>query len=128
MCPGHILIFECTVVGGFATIWSGSALGCEINLLHERYNGSSNYNKTCSNNIIGGNVFLNMTEDGIYSYRSQLNITVTANIFGESIKCIHEGGNTTNNDNIIGSYVISTGFYNTYTQNHNTRLLDSNNN
>ena len=115
-CPGHVLTFECTVMGGSVTIWRGSALGCDIILAHDRYNESLNYNKTCSSNrnIIGWprNVLQNMTENGTNSYRSQLNITVTASMFGERIECIHEGGSTMNNNDIIGFHVISTGFYN----------------
>ena len=45
-CPGDQLMFECTAIGGFATIWNGSAfIGCvpvnkhpnEIFLPHSRY-------------------------------------------------------------------------------------------
>ena len=29
VCPGRELRLECTVVGGFATVWSGTAFDCE---------------------------------------------------------------------------------------------------
>ena len=86
--------------------------------MHGRYNESSDYDKTCSSNknIIGGNVFLNMTEDGVYSYRSQLNITVNASMFRESIECSRESGNTTVTvTDIVGSHTISTGLTIPYT-------------
>ena len=37
-CPEHTATFECTAVGGVATLWQGSALDCENNeiiLVHD---------------------------------------------------------------------------------------------
>ena len=92
-------------MGGYGTLWRGSSLNCEILLLHESY-GSPNYKKLCDDgNIVGGNVQENEIENDTYIYHSQLNVTVTLNMIGESIECVRESENTS----VIGSHVISTG-------------------
>ena len=61
ICPGFTVVYECTVMGGTATVWAGSALNCanshnEIVLLHP-FQSNKDYSKTCNNgNIVGHSV------------------------------------------------------------------------
>lgn len=95
-------------MGGYGTVWRGSALAdCEMLLLHGDYE-IPNYKKICNNgNIVGGNVHIeNGVENGTYIYGSQLNVIVTLNMIGKSIECVHESENI----RVIGSHMISTGY------------------
>jgi hypothetical protein len=88
VCPGDILTYECSVMGGIssATIWTGSALvnDCDdIILLHSRsYNGSGIY---CSNGTIVARI---LDAEG-NNYTSQLNVTVTPDTVGKNIRCFY---------------------------------------
>ena len=101
-CCTNTLTFECTVIGGpfDTTFWQGSAFNClleEIALLHARYTSVNGAFGQCNN---GSLVARSLgTENGRYT--SQLNVTVTSDIIGESIECVHDDGLRAN---IIGSF------------------------
>ena len=88
ICPGYILILECTVVGTpfGATRWRGNFLGCSngIILLHnpERFTFDKD---DCNDGSIVGQ---SLAVDGS-CYISQLNITVSDDIIGKSIECYY---------------------------------------
>ena len=105
-CPRDVLTYECTVEGGIATVWSGSALGCtssnnEIVLLHSRYksNESSKDVKECGKAVAVGV----RVENNIYT--SQLNLTISSDMFGKEIICTEDTGNETQE---IGVQTITT--------------------
>ena len=90
VCPGDTLIYECTVTGGVATIWTGSALDCnhlkEIVLLHNRFlDGIAG---SCNNGAI---VVRSLSVQGD-NYTSQLNVTVTSDTAGKTIECASDNG------------------------------------
>ena len=109
VCPGHELRLECTVVGGVATVWTGSAFDClalfnEIVLIHYRF-ASGTY-RTCNNGrIIGRSINTTSDSDSI-KYISQLIIQLDENstLEGRTVKCVHY--NLTH-DIVIGTHVIS---------------------
>ena len=108
-CPGSTLTYECTVVGGSggATVWRGTVFNCplsdhEIVLLHGRFESDTGTFKTCNNGAIVGRGL--RVEDNS-SYTSQLNVTVSPDMIGESIECSHDHGGTTN---VIGSSMLHT--------------------
>ena len=86
----NTLTFACTVVGGSGTVWRGTAFSCtnsndEIFLLHSRFvNGTTG---TCNNrSIIASGQYIRVGNDNYYT--SQLSVTVTSDIIGESIECV----------------------------------------
>ena len=95
ICSGDVLTYECTAMGTeVATIWTGSAFDCPasnnmITLLHSRflYNESSGIYH-CNNGAI---VTRSLSFEG-NSYTSQLNVTVTPDIGGKTIKCAGDNG------------------------------------
>ena len=100
-CIGYTQLFECTVFGGFSTIWRSSAFaGCqrnEIQLRHSRYVGKDQPRGECNNGAIVAKGI--GVSDG--QYTSQLNITFTKDNFmindSEAIiiECAHSEGNQT---------------------------------
>ena len=99
VCPGDTLTYECTVMGGIWTVWTGSAFNCyEIALLHSRFMNTRTY--TCNNGAI---VAQSLSVEGNY-YTSQLNVTITPDIIGKTIECIVDNGTRSI---LLYSWVIS---------------------
>ena len=103
VCPGDILSFQCTVTGGHATVWQGSAFDCansnnEIQFGHNQFNNTST--KSCNDGIIVGQSLY--IEDN--NYTSQLTITITTNMTGKTIQCAHDDGTS---EKFIGNYTIN---------------------
>lgn len=79
-CHGDTLTFNCSVNGGVATVWKGSAFKCmptnnEIVLLHSRSNGS--VNGTCNEGDITAYAELEVLYSNKDKYFSQINVTAT---------------------------------------------------
>ena len=113
ICPGNTLTYECTVMGGpgGATVWRGTALNCtmsdhEIVLLHSRFESDTGTLRMCSNGAIVGRS-LRVENNG--GYISQLNVTVSSDMIGESIECAHDHDGAT--DMIRSSTLTATGTY-----------------
>ena len=109
VCPGHPVIYECTVMGGPWTLWNGTAINndCgEILLLHDRF--GENYKKSCNNGDILGRSL------GAFDnfYISQLSMKVRLSSIGKTVECA-----ATQDDNAItiGFSTIqpTTGIYKT---------------
>ena len=99
-CPGYNTTYECTTVGGTATVWQGSVFKCpssqdSISLIHSR---SSNI-KTCNGAAISGQII--RVEDNCYT--SQLNVNVSSDMIEESIECAHDNGT----QSLIGNISLS---------------------
>ena len=110
-CLGDTLMFECTVMRGTETIWTGSAFNCtntnnEVYFLESDYNRTSdNTIVTCNDGMITGQVV--GVEDNYYT--SRLNVTLTSDLIGKTIECVYGDGvrNFTIMDTImnLGTYV-----------------------
>ena len=110
VCPGHELRLECTIVGGVATVWTGSAFDCpalfnEIVLIHYRFASGTHYGRCNNGRIIVRSINTTSDSDGI-KYISQLIIQLDENgrLKGRTVKCVHY--NLTH-DIVIGTHVIS---------------------
>ena len=106
ICPGRELRLECTVVGGFATTWRGTAIDCpnlgnEIALPHARY--ESGEVTMCNNGMITG-YSLNRTFDGSnFKFTSQLTIhlpLLNYTLDGRTVECTRDGVDVTGNQAI----------------------------
>lgn len=92
ICPGQEATIRCTVDGGVATIWRGSALeNCSdgsIILRHSQFGNGHTINKTCgpSGQVIGQAI---SSENR--SYTSQITINITQQIIGSHIVCATDG-------------------------------------
>ena len=104
-CPGYIVAYECTVMGGLGTVWSGSAFNCENSanemvLLHRRFGLSDrDYTKTCNNGAISGRG-VRVSDD---FYTSQVNVTISRDLIGKTIECAHYSGSS----QAMGSLMIN---------------------
>ena len=77
VCPGGELRLECTIVGGFGTVWKGTAFDCPgqgnvIDLLHSKFESGTTLD--CNNGMIMAHS-QNRTFDG----PSQLHIHFSTN-------------------------------------------------
>ena len=100
ICPGGVVTYECTVMSGFhgVTIFRGnpSSFFCcignsnclnEIVLHHAQFNNS--IQSICNNGTVIGQ---SLSNDNNTYYTSQLNITVTSELIGDTIECVHDNG------------------------------------
>lgn len=88
-CPNEVLIFNCTVVGGSATVWSGSAFTCaggEIILLHSDF--PSGTSGECSDAITA---YSNGPRVESECYTSQLRVNVSSEMNNKTITCSGSG-------------------------------------
>ena len=95
-CPGEVLTYFCTVEGGNATIWSGSAFDCagnSITLTHLSFQNGTSGN--CNDGAIVGQ---SVNVDGTH-YTSKLNVTISNKFNNKNIIC-------SSDHNIIGKSEI----------------------
>ena len=84
VCPGDTLVFECSVMGGAATIWKGTIFNCvsnEILLRHTRF--TDGISGECNDGAI---LAQSIGGTGNY-YTSQLNVTVTFEMNNQIVEC-----------------------------------------
>ena len=109
VCPGDTLTYECTVTGGVATIWTGTAFECsffnEIVLRHSRFPSVSVVSVFCNN---GATVARSLSVEG-NNYTSQLNVTVTLEKVGKTVECLRNNGT---HDTLLISRVIPGLYFN----------------
>jgi hypothetical protein len=91
-CPEDQLVYECSVQGGVATVWQGSAFDCglasdNIILRHSRSNSVG----VCNN----GRLMAQIVEAFNGTFTSQLNITVIEDMNNKTIECAVEYVNET---------------------------------
>lgn len=96
-----------TIIGN--TVWTGTAFSCndgsnEIALLHSRYASSNGAVGVCNNGVIVARSL--RVEDGYYT--SQLNVSVTADIAGKTVVCLHDN---VSSQIVQFSNTITTGIY-----------------
>ena len=110
LCQGHNLTYECSVVGGGATVWKGIAFDCpladdEVIIFH-RMNYTSQRPQTCNHGAIIGRAI--SVENDVYT--SQLNIQVndTENLMNTTVVCAHDNGTHTME---IGLAMLNRGSY-----------------
>ena len=112
ICSGDTVTYECTVVGdnGGITVWMGDFFRCpnskrEIGLLHSDFTsvqGGGAYSIwTCNN----GNVVERIVRAENGRYTSQLNVTLTSDIIGQSIECAYDNGTI----HRVGSLCVTAG-------------------
>lgn len=113
ICLGNTVTYECTVQGDYGgfTLWMGDFFYCSLSshqqfielghsqLLTNSVQGGEA--KVCNNGNIVGRII--RIENG--SFISQLNVTLTSDIAGRSIKCAYDNGTV----HRVGSLNITTG-------------------
>jgi hypothetical protein len=86
-------MYECTVSGNGATIWTGTAFDCssinnEFTIFHST-NDTSEVPKYCSNGAIIGRTIGPAEND---SYTSRITIQVSNEFNGKTAVCVHDDG------------------------------------
>ena len=88
-CPNEVLIFNCTIVGGSATVWSGSAFLCgpdnNIILLHSGFRiGISG---ACGDAIAARSIGIENNN----CFTSQLNVNISSILNNRMVMCSNSG-------------------------------------
>ena len=90
-CPGDVETYTCTVVGGAVTVWSGTAFDCpssnEIQLAHALYSGGTATGECGA--IIGNGISVD-TSAAEFCYTSELSVTISANMDGQTVGCTRD--------------------------------------
>lgn len=89
VCPGDVLLYECTIEGAGTTVWRGSAfMTCDyIALLHSQFTPGTG--GTCNRGALIASSL--RTENGS-RYTSQLNVTISRELDQTSVECVHDNG------------------------------------
>ena len=84
-CPGQIVSYNCTAVGGVYTVWGGTALtDCSVgNDISLRHNDFENAAGECNNGAIVG-YSIGILND---SYTSRLDVRLSNDLQGQTITC-----------------------------------------
>ena len=82
-CLGDTLTFECTVLSGQVTLWTGDAFDCS-STSNEIYLHNSSHNDTCNKKMIIGRII--QVEQNFYI--SQLSVRVSYDLIGKMVQCI----------------------------------------
>ncbi len=82
------------MVGGGVTVWSGTAFDCPstnnlIPLAHALYSGGTAA-ATCTSGAISGNGTLVDNSGAERCYTSELSVTVSANMDGQTVRCTRD--------------------------------------
>ena len=94
-CPGDILTFECTVEGGFATVWKGTVFNLcrsqEITLRPSHFNvmNGTQIVINCSNVTT---VVAESIRSHNHTYTSQVSLTANCDLDGLTVECYKEEG------------------------------------
>ncbi|XP_064397731.1 uncharacterized protein LOC135344450 [Halichondria panicea] len=94
--------YICTVVGGVITVWSGTAFDCPANnviLVHSQYSGGTAVG-TCTSGAIIGNGTSVDTSGAEPCYTSELSVTISANMDGQTVMCSRD------DSTVIGSHSL----------------------
>ena len=110
ICPGYEAVFECIVIGGGATIWSGTAFdNCSsdrITLRHSLFNQPEySVSGTCGD---GGQVISRAVSAVNDSYTSQLIVNISQSLIGANIECAGVSGSQVGTKQILPTTGIAT--------------------
>ena len=102
-CPNQVLTYSCTVTGGGATIWSGTAFRCsskrnEIILRHNRFDSGTI--GVCN----GGVIIARSVRVDSDNFTSQLTVNVSSGLNNRTVECIQ---NLDRGMMTIGEHTIS---------------------
>ena len=89
VCPGDVLMYNCTINGAGSTIWSGSAFDCEMRndeiiLRHSQFESGSSGN--CNDGAVTAQS-LGVVDNTCFS--SQLSVTVNLEMNNKTVQCAH---------------------------------------
>ena len=93
LCPEDVVVFDCSVSGGVATIWRGSIFNCHGNQIVLRHH--NNFENGVSGICNDGDIVAYSSEVANNSYSSRLNVTVSSEMHNGTVECIQDDFNET---------------------------------
>ena len=114
LCPGDVVTYKCTTVKVTTMIWRGSVFSVlcprdvqELVVVYQDITfQDSGYIASCNGGAIRASSVRAETESADLVYSSQLNVTLTSDMIGKSIKCFVDDGTS---EIIIDSLNIKDG-------------------
>ena len=103
VCPGENLIYECTVCGEGATVWTGSAFFCtgnEIILRHSEYGSISG---ECNDGAVAAQSIEVTDSQNGQCYSSQLDISLNSVKENKTVECLYVAGV---NETLVDTYTV----------------------
>ena len=116
VCLGDVVTYECTVFGGIGTttIWKSDFFQCSsgkqvIELVHRplTFEQEEDEVNTRSRGCNNGDIAARIVRDENDMFTSQLNVTLTYDIAGESIECIGDNGTNTHRIGLLNVAAIT---------------------
>lgn len=105
-CEGfdQVRLYECRVTGRGIIVWSGSAFNCRStnNELHLLLSSSDIEETSCNSGAIVGQII--RAENN--TYISWLTISVSAEMIGTNVSCLHDSG-VTHGQKLVGSSILT---------------------
>ena len=107
VCPGEGLLYECTVCGEGATVWTGSAFFCtaagnEIILRHSEYENASISGECNDGAVAARSIEVTDSQNG-QCYSSQLDISLNAVKDNKTVECLYVAGI---NETLVDTHTI----------------------
>ena len=117
VCPNHIVILECTVHGRGSTVWQGTAVALlaaasdacfsgEIVINHDSTFTSFNAECTKNNRTV---IVAHGISSANNSYTSQLSVTMSVDLVGTIVECVHDNFQNNNIVIAVGNFVLDYG-------------------
>ena len=108
-CPEDQLTLDCSVQGGVATVWQGSAFDCASNQIILLHNKFSDWQSPAGGECNGGKIVAHSIGEFNNTYVSQLNVTVTEDMNNRTIECAAEHTNGTLLNSGASTVTVATG-------------------
>ena len=110
ICPGHELIYQCTVCGEGVTVWTGSLFNCTSNniiLSHRLFEDEFGTTRECNNGAVTAHSVGVLRENDTDCYISQLVISKNTDINNKTVTCLRSAGG---NETVIDTKTVNTNF------------------
>ena len=104
ICPGQNVIYQCTVTGEGFTVWGGTAFQCTGDSITLRNSDFGSVSSPAVGECNDGQIIGRGVSQENNSYTSQLNITLSEGLVGETVTCGVDSGSLTS----IGSVILAT--------------------
>ena len=98
------MIYQCTVTGGLFTVWGGTALQCAGGSITLRHSGFGSMSSPAVGECNDGQIIGRGISQENNCYTSQLNITLSEGLVGETVTCGVDGASPTS----VHSTVLAT--------------------
>ena len=88
------MLFECTVCGGAATVWTGNLFECPGNTIVLRHQEYGSAIGECNNGAVIARSIGVLDINGSRCFSSQLTVTINIEMNNKTVTCLYSNGTT----------------------------------